>query len=210
MMSSQTDLQPIWNKVVDRVKQKIIHPTLWRAVELAVPITAEDGLFVVGFAATSYHMSGNLLTSEHKLAIENALFEFTGTQYKLRVIDSVTYHDWEQVKLKEDRMKVFKEETRRKKEKESAASRSWDTLSETIGRGYAAQPLRQLPQSRARYIEEMFAAISDTMDVLLPSGGPSDELAERSLARVIEKLATLVEAPSSLVALELLRFRRER
>jgi len=106
-------------------------------------------------------------------------------------------------------MEALKEAAYRKREVEIAVAKSWEGLLETVGRRYAALHLRQLPQFRARYIEEMLAEISDAMDVLMPEGSPKDELAERSLARVIEKVGTLVEVPPALIALELQRFRRK-
>ena len=52
-METEMNLKSVWNKVVERVKMKVIHPTFWKTVEVAVPIAAEDGVFVVGFGHTA-------------------------------------------------------------------------------------------------------------------------------------------------------------
>lgn len=206
-MQAKTDIKLLWDKVVDRVKLKVIHPTLWRTLEIAVPITIENNEFVVGFVPGNSHMSGHMSSSEHKNAIETALREFSGIPLGLRIIEGDTIQDWQSNKVKEERKREMMEAAHLKRAAESAITRSWDGLMEQVGRSYAAMPFRQLPQFRSRYIEEMIQAISDTMDQLMPDGSPRDEIAERSLARVIDKVGTLVEVPGALIALELQRFR---
>ncbi len=154
-------------------------------------------------------MSGHLTTSDHKNAIETALAEFAGQRLTLRIIEGDTAQDWLDVKAKEAHAEAFRDAAFRKREVEAAVVESWEGLLEQIGRKYAAVPLRQLPQSRAKYIEEMLAAISETMDVLMPDDAPPDELAERALARVIDKVGGLTETPAALIALELQRLRNK-
>lgn len=207
-MQGQLDMKSLWNKAVDQVKLKVIHPTLWRTLEAAIPLIIENNEFIVGFRAADHHMSGNLTTSEHRNAIETALREFSGVGLNLRVIEGDTVQDWMAVKAKDERMQELKEAARLKREKETAVTKSWDGLMEIVGRRYAAIPLRQLPQFKARYLEDVVKVISETMDVLMPGGTPMDELAERSLARVIDKVGTVADVSPTLIALELERFRR--
>jgi hypothetical protein len=208
MMENQINIRELWDKVVNEVKLRVIHPTLWRTLELAVPITIEDNQFIVGMPPGSFHLSGHMTSSEHKNAIEKAITQFSGLQLNLRVIDGVTYQDWIQVKRKDESLQAIKEAAQKKREAETAVTKSWEGLLETVSRRYANTPYRQLPQFRARYLVEMLKIISEAMDELMPEGR-IDELAERSLARVIEKVATLTEVPAPIIALELLRYRRK-
>lgn len=208
MMESRTDLDSLWGKVVDQVKQKVIHPTLWRTLETAVPVVVENGEFVVGFAPGTYHMSGHMTGSEHKNAIESALREFSGSSLSLRVIEGTTVEDWDSAKAKDQRLQAIKDAAYKKREAETAVTKSWDGLLEVVGRRYASMAFRTMPQFRARYIEEVLGLISETMDVLMPEG-KGDELAERSLARVLERVGTLAEVPPAIIALELKRLRGE-
>ena len=93
-----------------------------------------------------------------------------------------------------------------KRRVEAAADRTWDSVAEQVSRRYAGTPLRQLPQVRARYLQEAIRIISDGMDHLYNSE-TADELSERALSRVIERVATLMEMPGPMVAMELLRYR---
>ena len=204
-MPAQSELEKLWNKVVDQVKMKVIHPTLWRSLEAGTPITVEDGQFVVGFAPGSYHMSGHLTISEHKNAIENALKTFSGTPLSLRVIEGDSLQDWQAVKEKEQRVQVLQDERYRKGQDAAAITKAWENLFENAGRRYASMHLRGLPQMRAKYIVEMLKRLSDAIDELMPD--KPDELSERSLARVIERVGTITETPASMIALELMRYR---
>ena len=206
-MEAQIDINSLWNKVVDQVKLKVIHPTLWKALEVAVPIAAENGVFVVGFPSAHLHVSGNLTTSEHKNAIETALREFGGVRFSLRVIEGDAAEDWLAVKDKEARVQVLKETAFEKKQSEAAVVKAWESLFELAGRRYASLSLRALPQNRAEYIKEMLKRISDAMDDLMPEDLPVDEISGRSLARLIDRVATLTESPPALIALELSRYR---
>lgn len=207
-MENEINVRELWDKVVNEVKLRVIHPTLWRTLEMAIPITIEGNQFIVGMAPGTFHMSGHMTSAEHKNAIERAIAQFSGQQLNLRVIEGSTFQDWVQVKRKDESLQALKEAAQKKREAETAVSKSWEGLLEMVGRRYASTPLRQLPQFRARYLVEMLKAVSETMDELMPQG-KIDELAERSLARVIEKIATHTDVPPAIVALELMRYRRK-
>ncbi|MDI6827311.1 MAG: hypothetical protein QME62_02370 [Armatimonadota bacterium] len=212
-MQTQIDIRTAWNKVVDHVKLKVMHRTLWEALENAVPVTIDEGQFIVGFAPGSFHLSGNMTTSEHKMAIENAIRQFTGQPLTLRIIEGTSLQDWAHAKAKDQRMAALRDAAYQKQQQEKATAKSWEGLLEYVSRRYANTPLRTLPQAKAKYIEEVVRTISETMDELMPDSDDADddadELAERSLARVLEKVATLTEVPSAIIALELRRFRRK-
>jgi len=207
---AKVDLNTLWVKVVEQVKQNVIHPTLWRTIELAVPITVDGSTFVIGFPPAEFHLSGHLMTSEHKNAIESSIKQLTGMSLAIRVIDGTTYKDWIAVKQKDESMQAIKEAAYAKHQADVAVSRSWEGLLEQVGRKYASLHLRQLPQFRAKYIEEMLNLISESMDELMPPGKISDELSERALARVLDRVGTLAEVSPALIALELNRFRESK
>lgn len=209
-MTNQADINALWEKVVDNVKHKVIHPTLWRTLELAVPIIIDDNFFVVGFTPSNYNMSGHLTVPEHRNAIESALEAYSKTRLFLRVIEGQTASDWKNVKIKEADADRLAEVAQKKRDRESAITKTWEGLYEQVGRGYANLALRQLPQARASFIEAVIEDISDAMDELIPDGSKVDELTERSLARVIDRAGTLTDVPPALIALELKRFRERK
>ena len=58
------DIAAVWHEAGERVKDKYMIPTLWRALENSVAITLEDGQFVVGLGPGSTHLAGHLNAPE--------------------------------------------------------------------------------------------------------------------------------------------------
>lgn len=207
---SQIDINALWGKVVDDVKHKVIHPTLWKTLEIAQPITIDGSIFVLGLRPANYSMSGHLTSAEHRNAIESSLMRYTGKRLSLRVIEGTTVEEWEHVVSKAADADKIAEETQKRRAKESAVIRTWEGLYELVGRKYASLPMRQFPQNKAKYIEEVIVDLADAMDELIPLGTVLDELTERSLARVIDRVGTVTDVPPALIALEIQRLREKR
>lgn len=131
-MRGRIDVQQVWDKVVDQVKMTVIHPSLWKSLEVSVAVAIEGDQFVVGFPAASLHMAGHLNAGEHKNAIEAAIREFTGQTLNLRLIEGETLHDWEMTKAKEARIQMMKDAAAAKALQESSVSKSWDFLLERV------------------------------------------------------------------------------
>lgn len=201
------DIQAIWHKTTERVKDKVIHPTLWRALEVANPITVEGDHFVVGFAPDQMHMSGHLNSSEHRNAIETALAGYSQKKLRLLIIDGVSLEDWENFKARQRAAAQSRERARQRATVEMAAAKSWDGVLEQMGRTYAAMNLRQLPQVRADYLLRSIELISEAMDELYNDESP-DEPSQRALARVLDRVGTLTEVAPALIGYELLKYRR--
>lgn len=207
-MLDQIELKSLWEKVVDRVQHVVIHPTFWRALEQAIPIIADEGLFVVGFSSVNLYMAGHLQVSEHKNAIEKALRDFTGDIYTVRIVEAENLQDWQVVKHNEERRRLLKESESENQRVETAAQKAWEKLLEQSGRKYAALPNRGLPQFRARYVIDMLNMMSNAIDELMVVDGDKvDEYGERFLGRVIERVSQLSEIPACTIGLELLRVR---
>ncbi len=207
-MQAQINMQSVWFRVVDEVKHRVIHPTLWKALEAGVPVIIEDGQFVVGFPMGTFHLAGHLTSLDHKNIIEATIAKYVGERLSLRIIEGGTLDDWQIVKVKEAHAAALREASARKRSDENSAVKVWDTVLEQVGRKYATMPNRQFAQSRAAYITEALKIVCEAMDRLIPEGQTPDVLTERAISRVLEKIAGLVEVPSTLVALELMHMRR--
>jgi hypothetical protein len=198
----------IWAKTVDLVKDRVNNLSLWEAMEKATGITMEGNTFIIGLASNIFNLAGHLTVSEHRNAIETALSQIMGCPMKARIIEGTTLEDWNDTKRREARVAAMRETTYERREQQEAAAQSWDAVYDYIARSYSATPLRQLPQFKARYLNEMVQVIHDAMDNLYPPH--PDETTERLLARVIDRVATCADVPSTVVALELERLRKER
>jgi len=200
-------LVDLWNKTTETVKRIVIHPSLWKAMEVAVPITIEDGMLVLGFPTGTFNQSGHLMASNHKNAIEKVLEEYYQQPLGFRIIDGTQLADWQNVKERDERTRDLQEAAAVKRAKEVSVVNAWDGLFDSVTRMYATLKLRQFPQRRALYVRQAVAEISRVMEALGGQRRDSEELFERSLARAIDKVSTLAQMEGTMVAIELLRYR---
>ena len=203
----EAEARKIWLEAVERVKDRTLAPTLWRALEMGYGVTTENGQFIVGFPPSDSPMAGYLTSADHKNTIERVLTELIGSQMQLKIIEGTTIQDYEAFKKREAIAEKTRKEALERKHVERAADRAWETISEQCSRKYAQTPLRQLPQTRGQFLFEAIQIISDAMDRIHPDG-KIDEPAHRALGRVIDKVGTLADVPSAIVAAELIKYRR--
>jgi hypothetical protein len=210
MEHDEARLHELWSKTTETVKKIVIHPSLWKAMEVARPITVEDGVLILGFPVGTFNQSGHLLASNHKNAIEKVLAEFSGAPLTFRVIDGVEESDWQFAKERDEHVREIQAEASEKRAREESIIGAWDELYDRVTRLYAQLPLRQFPQRRALYVRQAVAAIADVMEELADQRHVNEELFERSIARAIDKVSTLANLPGTMVAVELLRYRESK
>jgi hypothetical protein len=203
----EVGLLQLWSRTTETVKKIVIHPSLWKAMEVAQPITIDGGVLVLGFPIGTFDQSGHLLASNHKNAIEKVLTEFHQAPLTFRVIDGVDAVDWRHVKERDERVREMQAEASEKRAREESIVGAWDDLYDRVTRIYAQLPLRQFPQRRALYVRQAVAAISEVMEQLADQRAVNEELFERSIARAIDKVSTLANLPGTMVAIELVRHR---
>lgn len=206
---NQAEARKMWLEAVERVKDRTLAPVLWRALETGAGVTAEGDFFVVGFPPSDAPMSGYLTSSDHRVTIERVLTELLGKPTRLKVIEGTSVADYEAAKKRDAAAEQARAAVQERKRIERAAEREWETIAEQCARSYANLPFRQLPQMRGQYLFDAVEIISEAMDRIHP-GGNMDEVSHRALARVVEKVATLVDVPAAVIALELVRYRREK
>ena len=78
-----------------------------------------------------------------------------------------------------------------------------------MNHGYKTAPYIKYAHGQAQFVLTAVQIISDTMDLLMPAPGlPRDEVQERALARVVERLGTVVNLDPIFLSLELLHYRQ--
>lgn len=204
------DIVQIWAQSADRVKDRITLRSLWEALETAVPITIEDNKFIVGLPPQRFSLSGHLRNPGYRRTIEVVLSEFAQRDLQLHIIEGTTLADWERTKQREALANASREQEYALRRKQEHIEQSWDELYERVVRAYSEQPYRQLPQGKARYLLRALQMVSEAMDELYSDNREMDELVERNLARVIDRIASNIGAPPALVAYELYRYRGDR
>ena len=96
--ASQPDLGAIWHQVTETLKQRVVMPALWRAMENGAPIALEDSTFVVGYEVQSAYDSHLLMDSRYRNLIEQSLE--SGSSRQLRIwVDVVNRPGQKQTRL---------------------------------------------------------------------------------------------------------------
>ncbi|MBC8101150.1 MAG: hypothetical protein H7Z41_01000 [Cytophagales bacterium] len=206
--ASLTDL---WAQAVDRVKQTVISPALWRAVERTLPVAWEENYFVIGLSSLDGQMAGTLNTRENLLAIERVLREVTGSgDLRVRLIDGVDLEDWEAAKVRDAAALASRQQVTQKRVTESASFASWDAIYDQISRLWANSEYRALASGRGRYIDNALDLILKAMDSgLYPAEGKVDEPTERGLNRLLDRIGSVTNSDPAVIAYLLYQRRRK-
>lgn len=228
-------LAEIWARTFDRVRREVDVPTVWLAMQSVTPLAIDGSFFVASLPSDQQFLRINLENAEASSAIEEALREVTGRILAFRLIRGQTLADWERERPPDavrpdaayhgaaaqpfssgqdtptsSRSAPTRTVERSRPTREPSPSPSWDKLNERLSQGYKTAPFNKYPHGQARYLMQCIPIISDTMDVLMPPPGqPRDEHQERSLAKTLDRLGSIMgNLDPIFIALELLRFRQ--
>jgi len=205
MSSDTASVREAWAQIVAQVKDRVNNRSLWEALEKSTAITLEDNTLIVGLEPRYAALAAQLGVSDHRRAIEACAVKVVGRPTAFRLIEGHTLEDWSATKLRDRVVAARRDAEAERREQPAIDTATWDGLFEQAARSFSAMTLRQLPQTKARYLSEMLYALSDNMDRLMPE--EPDEASERMLARVIDRVAGNAEVPATMVAMELERLR---
>ena len=192
------DVRQLWRATLEKVKVRLVLPSVWRAMEAACPLVIDGDWFVVGFAPSRSHEGGLLMDSKNANIIERALEEEAGRPLRLRLIEGETMDDWVAYQRRDEEAAALQKAAQERRRREASVEQGWDAITERLTRRYAEMPLRQLPQIQALYLEEAVAVLADAARRLL--GDSPSEVDHRSFARVLDRVADRAQVPAPLVA----------
>ncbi|HIE08495.1 MAG TPA: hypothetical protein EYP65_01440 [Armatimonadetes bacterium] len=204
-MSGEKSPQDIWEETVRRVKEMELVPLLWKALDVSKALALEGDTLIVGIAPVDYHLAGHLEAHKNKLLIERALSEVLGRRATIRVIQGTKPEDWERLKQREEVTRAMMEARAEARRREMDLERFWRDVGDEIHRKFMSTPHRHFPQVRAKFLLEVAVPMLLEAEPRAREMAPSEEVAERQLARAIDRVAELLGVPSSVLALEALR-----
>lgn len=198
----------IWLEAAEKVKDRVIAPTLYRALEMPTGITVDGDEFILGFSNADLPMAGHLRSAQHRAIIDQCVSEVLKKKVRVHIIEGTTFADYERYKQQQKARETTQVHLNAQREAERKVMQAWEEVAEKITRSYAKLQLRQLAQQRAEFMWQAFRIINQAVEKLNYSDS-SDEIQKRALARVFEKFATAVEIPSTMLAFEFFRLRNE-
>lgn len=194
------DAVEVWNEALPYIRRGVTGVGVWAALNASRAVTIEEGLLIVGLPHSEQELAGHLRLPQTKRLMDLEAAKAAGVALTVRVIDGVTLEDWQTEKQREAERKRLHEQAHARARAKQASTTNWDTLYEQLSRNFAAVKNRSLPQNRAKYLLESVEILAQA----LQSTPITDEQAERSFARCIERIAQHAEIPSALVAVRVL------
>lgn len=201
---SAASLPILWANCVNQLKDRVNNRSFWEALEHTRPITIENGTLVLGLEAEEYNLASVITQVSMLHIVHEVVRQLFGQSLKVRIIEGSGLADWEAAKAQDASMAAMKVAAPTPRAVAASVS-GWDAVTEQLSRLYAEAPFRALPQGKARYANEALYLLVEAMDNLYPDG--ADEQTERSLARVLDRIANTSEIPAAVLAFELERLR---
>ena len=198
-------LPALWAQCVTVLKDRVTNRSFWEAIELTHAVTIENDTLIIGLDALNFNRSSHLTVPSTLAMITQGVKNVFGRELQVRLIDGTTLADWEAVKTHEARVSAMQQQTNVRRVAEANQNTTWDALAERVTRMYTETQQRSFPQVKARYVTEALYFAVEAMDELYPDD--PDELTERGLAKVIDRIANAAEIPATIVAYELERLR---
>lgn len=190
------DFYDAWNASLEEIKKKVTGVGVWTALNIAVPVTLEDDVFVIGIPEKESELRGHLQISGNQRIVEQELGKRIGKRVKLEVIDGITINHWESIKRRRAETERLKREAIEKDKKAAKAASNWDNVYDLISREYSALANKAMPQVKARFVRRCVDICVETID-----GRALDESDERNLSRVIERISAYTEVSATHIAL---------
>ncbi|MCE5313500.1 MAG: hypothetical protein ABFD49_01845 [Armatimonadota bacterium] len=205
---TEQQARQVWAEAQEKVKDRVIAPTLYRALEVAVGITVENGQFILGFSSADAPMAGHLRSAQHLAIIEQSISEVLKQKVRLKTIDGTTLADYEAIKKLAQARDAKAETVSAQRAQDRQVEQAWEEVAEKITRGYAKLQQRQFAQNRAQFIRWGLGIIHEGV-VKLGYTEQSSDAQKRGLARTFEKFATSVNMPSAWLAYEYYKLRED-
>lgn len=205
---TQKQAHQVWLVAAEKVKDRVIAPTLYRALELPTGITIDGDEFILGFSNQDAPMAGHLRSAQHRAIVDQCVSEVLKRKVRVRIIEGTTLEDYEHYKEQLKARDATHTTVSAQREKERQVIAQWDEIGEQISRMYAKLHLRALAQQRAEFVWTAFGVINEAVEKMGYDEN-ADEIQKRALARVFEKFATVVEIPSTMLAFEFFKLRKE-
>lgn len=200
--ASLTDL---WANCVNRLKDSVNNRSFWEAIELTQPITLENNTLIVGMQSEHFNRAGHIQQAANYNQVIKTVQEVFKKPLQIRLIEGLTLADWDALQERERRVEQMKHHQAANPATGSTSSDGWENIMEQIARLYSSMPLRSLPQGKARYANDALYTLVEAMDALYPDD--PEENTERSLARILDRIAANSEIPAPMLAFELERLR---
>ena len=201
-------LEWVWREVRKRVFLKLPFSVgVADAMEAVVPISLEEGVFVVGLSSRNFPLSCHILSDHVKRTIENILRAAAGRLIVLEVVEGTSMEDWHRVR---ERRAKAQEAVLAAARQHSQSHHYDDMLNQIVGeirQRVTCVKDRALPQVRAQMLLDIAPTLADAQEMLFAD--PDSHDARRSMSRALDRVAAFLDLQPVILAIEVERCRRQ-
>lgn len=210
MGEQPVDLNTMWQKVIKIVQQGDINRSLWDALAAAVPIAIEDDTLALGFKPLNMKFTGYLKTPGNESQVRKAVEQAVGRRLTIETIEGETLDAWERYKARRVAAEEAAIATMGDAVKHRDAAAGWMDVSQQTRKLYYEIAGREKPLGHARYLIKIIPIIAKAEDDMRQNEPEADELHEREMDKIFDRIGSLCGIPAGLVALEYLRYKGSR
>ncbi|MHB9026949.1 MAG: J domain-containing protein [Armatimonadota bacterium] len=224
----ESDLARVWGQVAKLFfEQAERYTPAVDAVRHSIPLAIDgESTLILGLPPEHATHTRDLQTTDTHVRVRKLLSDLLGRPMDYRVISGGTLQDWINLKTGEELIRQRREQAAPTRSEAPARAEAtdtvqtptpsvsvnndrWEIVLQNMVHQWSTTDLRAYPQMRAQFVLNELADISSAEDDLR-AAGQSEDVLQRQLARVIDRLSNLTGIESGVISLHYLQFRATR
>ena len=201
-------VEHIWDEVSEKVKDEVINPSVFNALEHAVPIDLQEHTFILGFASQDTPLIGYITAASILPIINRCLTENMKTPMELMVVEGTSMEEYLAHKELLEKAKTTVAAANEERQARRRIENKWEEVGDRCIRTFTAIENKGYAVNKGMYLRDAFKII-DEMCLEVGYISHKDPLHDRCLSRVFDRLETAVELPAGVLAFLFFEYKDE-
>jgi len=189
----------VWMDVREIVKDNVMSPSIFEALEKAIPIDIRNHDFIVGFAGQDLLLAGYLRAASVLPLIEKYLSEAMRSDVKLIIVECTSIEEYEQSLKIQEMAKAAIGKNLGSRSEQRNIENYWEEVGEKCTRGFARCENRSFNTTKSEFMVTAFGFINDGLEHFDYDNNKTN-LHQRCLSRVFDKLGNSLELQGAILA----------
>lgn len=196
---SNEKAKAIWNNIIETVKDNVMSPSVFIALEAAVPIDEEPGKLIIGFASQDLPKAGYLRAASVLPMIERCISDELGEETVLEIVEGSSLEEYQRIKEIAEVAKAAVHKSTAARMEQRKIDAYWETVGEKCTRGFAKCDNRNFNTVKAEFMVTAWGYINEGLEHF-DYDNNKNSLHERCLSRVFDKLGSSMQLPPAILA----------
>ncbi len=200
------DPAAIWAEVNRLLREGPVNRALWDAAETAQALALDGNTLILGLTAANFRHASYLQTDVNRAKLRQLLQQASGLDLDLRVIQGSTVEDWERTRQREQEAEERAVAGIRRSAKFKGAEAIWDNAYHEMHQIFIGVRARAYGTTQARLLIKALPQVYKAEQAARAEEPEAEEIHERQLNRMLDRIATNTTLSPTAVALEYLRY----